>query len=152
MRRAAPSDVEALVLLRERMFIDMGTAPSESWQDAAASWFRTHIKDLDVCIAVADLEDVVVACALGVVRDVVPSPSTPSGRVVTVSNVCTLPEARGRGLGRAVTKAVMKMATSRGAVRADLFASEQGVRVYRSLGFRATDHPAMRVDLREVPA
>jgi ribosomal protein S18 acetylase RimI-like enzyme len=49
--------------------------------------------------------------------------------------VATLAEARGRGIGSAVTRAGMRYARDAGATRAALQSSEIAVSVYRSLGF-----------------
>jgi GNAT superfamily N-acetyltransferase len=49
--------------------------------------------------------------------------------------VATLPQARGRGIGAAVTRAAMRFARDRGATEAALQSSEIGYGVYRGLGF-----------------
>lgn len=57
------------------------------------------------------------------------------GGLAGIYFVATLPEARGRGIGAAVTRAAMRFARDRGATQAALQASELGYGVYRSLGF-----------------
>lgn len=57
------------------------------------------------------------------------------GAVAGVYHVATLPSARGRGIGAAVTRAAMRFARERGATRAALQSSESGFRVYQALGF-----------------
>ncbi|MGZ8515517.1 MAG: GNAT family N-acetyltransferase, partial [Candidatus Limnocylindrales bacterium] len=47
----------------------------------------------------------------------------------------TLPDARGRGLGRAITLAAMRHGAGAGAAIAVLQSSEVGYRLYRGLGF-----------------
>ena len=56
--------------------------------------------------------------------------------VAGIYNVATVPEARGRGIGRAVTAAALAEAVARGQHTAVLGASELGYPVYRRLGFR----------------
>ena len=56
--------------------------------------------------------------------------------VAGIYNVCTVPEARGRGIGRAVTGAALDEAVSRGLDLAILGASEMGLPVDRRMGFR----------------
>ena len=46
-----------------------------------------------------------------------------------------MPEARGRGIGAAVTRASMRYARDVGATRAALQSSDSGFGVYRGLGF-----------------
>jgi ribosomal protein S18 acetylase RimI-like enzyme len=56
--------------------------------------------------------------------------------VAGVYNVATVPEARGRGIGRAVTATVLAEAVARGHRLAVLGSSDLGYPVYRRLGFR----------------
>jgi len=56
--------------------------------------------------------------------------------VAGIYNVCTVPEARGRGIGRAVTAAALDEGAARGCRLAVLGSSEMGYPVYRRLGFR----------------
>jgi GNAT superfamily N-acetyltransferase len=57
--------------------------------------------------------------------------------VAGVQNVVTVPEARGRGIGKQMTAHVLVEATRRGLEVAALGASDMGIPVYRALGFRA---------------
>ena len=59
-----------------------------------------------------------------------------AGELAGIYHVATLPEARGRGIGGAVTLAAMGFGQQHGATRAVLQSSEMGSGVYRSLGFR----------------
>lgn len=59
-----------------------------------------------------------------------------AGELAGIYNVATLPHARGRGIGRAVTLAAMKEGHDRGAARAVLQSSEMGFGVYRAIGFQ----------------
>jgi ribosomal protein S18 acetylase RimI-like enzyme len=57
------------------------------------------------------------------------------GGGVIITNVATLPDVRGRGLGRAITLTAMRRGAAAGASIAVLQSSEMGYSVYRSLGF-----------------
>jgi ribosomal protein S18 acetylase RimI-like enzyme len=56
--------------------------------------------------------------------------------VAGIYNVCTVPEARGRGIGSAVTAVAIDAAVADGHDLAVLGASDMGFPVYRRLGFR----------------
>lgn len=58
-----------------------------------------------------------------------------AGGGVVISNVTTVSEARGRGLGRAITLATMHAGAAAGARLAVLASTEMGHSVYRRLGF-----------------
>ena len=59
-----------------------------------------------------------------------------AGEGIVIVNVTTVPEQRGRGLGRAVTLATMHAGAAAGARIAVLQSTEMGLGVYRRLGFR----------------
>lgn len=56
--------------------------------------------------------------------------------VAGIYNVCTVPEARGRGIGSAVTAVAIDAAVADGLELAVLGASDMGFSIYRRLGFR----------------
>lgn len=68
-------------------------------------------------------------------RPVAAALSAVGGGGVVITNVTTLPDARGRGLGRAMTLAAMRRGAAAGATIAVLMATEMGYGVYRKLGF-----------------
>jgi ribosomal protein S18 acetylase RimI-like enzyme len=57
------------------------------------------------------------------------------GDLAGIYFVATMPEARGRGIGSAATRAAMRYAREAGATRAALQSSDSGFGVYRGLGF-----------------
>jgi ribosomal protein S18 acetylase RimI-like enzyme len=61
-----------------------------------------------------------------------------TGRVAGIFNVSTLPEARGRGIGEAITWHAVHAGAERGALIASLQASEMGRPIYQRMGFRLT--------------
>jgi GNAT superfamily N-acetyltransferase len=58
-----------------------------------------------------------------------------TGRTAGLYNIATVERARGRGIGYAVTAALMNAGRARGATHAILHASQQGRPVYERLGF-----------------
>jgi len=57
------------------------------------------------------------------------------GDLAGIYHVVTLPPARGRGVGRAITAAALQYAKNEGAMHAALQASEMGFSVYQAIGF-----------------
>lgn len=58
-----------------------------------------------------------------------------AGELAGIYHVATLPHARGRGIGAAITTAALRHARAAGATTAVLQSSEMGFNVYRSIGF-----------------
>lgn len=77
-------------------------------------------------VILARLNDVPVASAM----------AATIGDVAGIYSVMTLPEARGKGIGAAVTLAVLRDARSRGARMGVLESTDMGFPVYTRLGFR----------------
>ena len=63
-----------------------------------------------------------------------------SNAVTGVWGIATMPEHRGRGLGRAVTQAVVEAGKSKGARAAHLWATELGFPVYQKMGFHHVEN------------
>lgn len=149
LRPARADDIDDLMTLRVLMFEAMGTPHAalvdEGWRQAARAWFGSHIAHDDTRIVVVEGAGQVVAGGLAEVLPGIPAPSMPRGRVGFVSNIATLPHARGRGLARAVmTDLVRWLDEETDADRIDLAATEQGAPLYRSLGFDLAAFPTMR--------
>lgn len=149
VRRAGPADLDALLALRVLMFEAMGTPPGQLidpvWREAAYRWFADRLDDLQVRLVVAELDGEVVCGAVGEVSSLIPGPSCPTGSVGLISNVATLPHARGRGLAAACTDALVTWFEEETDVtRIDLFATEAGALIYRTRGFTTSPFPAMR--------
>lgn len=81
--------------------------------------------DLPTRGLLARVEGRPVATALGVL----------AGEGIVIVNVATVPEERGRGIGRAVTLAAMHAGAAAGAAIAVLQSTEMGHGIYRRLGF-----------------
>lgn len=149
VRKARAGDEAALVELRAYMFraMDVPADDDDVWRENAHRWFETRLTGRAHGIFVVTEDDQVVACAMGFVRDAAPSPTSPSGGDVLISNVCTLPAHRGRGHGSAAFEAVLAWARDQGVGRAELMATRAGRPMYERAGFEARTAPLMRLAL-----
>jgi ribosomal protein S18 acetylase RimI-like enzyme len=103
--------------------LELDDTRTRAWRDAHDRALSADIPLRD-WIALLDGEPVA-AAALFVAAD-----------VAGIYNVATVPEARGRGIGGAVTSAAIAEGVARGLRTAVLGSSEMGFPVYRRLGFR----------------
>lgn len=148
-RRATARDLHVLVELRVEMFRAMGMQTgSPEWQQAARDWYAERLDHPDYGFFVVEVAGEVVASAVGAIREATPSPASPAGRDVLISNVCTFPDHRGSGYATAAFHAVVQWARGTGVTRAELMATDGGRRIYERVGFVTTRWPTMRMTLQ----
>ena len=108
-----------------------GTVDGESWHELTLGIARTVSAFPDFTMLLGELDGVAVATSMAVV----------TGNVVGVYNVQTRTEARGRGIGRAMTLAAIDAGRAAGCTMASLQSTPAGLSVYRRLGFeRVNDY------------
>lgn len=149
VREALHTDAAALVGLRALMFEAMGTDPAAladpAWRLAAHGWFVDRVEVSHVRAVVAEVDGVVASAAVGEVTALIPGPTCPNGSVGLISNVATLEPYRGRGLASACTDDLLGWFAERTDVtRIDLFATEDGARLYTHRAFATSPFPALR--------
>ncbi|MFC7487769.1 N-acetyltransferase family protein [Knoellia sp. CPCC 206453] len=149
IRPATPADVNDLIRFRVLMFEAMGTAQTDlaapKWLAATRAWFEKVLARDDACILVAEVEGQVVSCGVGEVKHIGPSPGCPNGLAGVINNIVTDVEARGQGWGRRITEDLVDwFDTETDARRVDLYATPDGARIYRDLGFTEHAFPAMQ--------
>lgn len=141
IRPAGLGDLAALVDLRDVMLTAMGVdtaGPDAPWRAASEGWLRSRLPEAAAFRAVvADVPgEGVVACAIGVREEFMPSPSSPTGGRGHLFNVATAPQHRRHGHARACVTAVVDWFTTDTDIRVvDLHATPDGTALYRSLGF-----------------
>ena len=154
LRRATVHDVQALVHLRSLMFSSMGSdvgGQDAPWRVAAASWFREQLDRPEqfAGFVIEHPDEGVVSAALGSCDLRAASPHNLSGAHGRVFNICTEPDHRRRGYGRACLNALLAWFDTDTAVRAvDLNATPDGAGMYRSAGFGEPRFPSMQLRLR----
>ncbi|WP_353953060.1 GNAT family N-acetyltransferase [Knoellia sp. S7-12] len=138
-----------LVQLRVLMFEAMGKATADlaapEWLAATRDWFDSVLTRDDARILVAQVGGRVVSCGVAEVKRIGPSPGCPNGLTGVINNIATVTEVRGQGWGRRITEALVDWFDAETDVRRiDLFATADGARIYRDLGFSEVTFPAMQ--------
>lgn len=149
IRRAELADAPCIARHRVNMFTDMGQVPSEQLAADLLSKSTTAIhaalNDGTYRGWLATSADGAVIGGAGVhIKPQLPRITADelhvaTGAVPLVVNVYTEPQWRGRGVARALMREVMQWATESGYDRVVLHASDQGRKLYESLGFAATN-------------
>jgi GNAT superfamily N-acetyltransferase len=150
VREATPADAEELTRLRAIMLramrIDVRVdVPGDEWRAACVADFRLRLSRDDAVAFVIDQEvpGLLASCAIGLIRDGLPSPERLHGRTGVVLSVATDENYRGRGYATAIVSRLLGWFTERGITTVDLHATPYGLPIYRRLGFTEPRFPAM---------
>lgn len=149
IRPATPADIDDLIGFRVLMFEAMGTPQSEltapEWLATARDWFERVLERDDALILVAEVDGRLASCGVAEVKHIGPSPGCPNGLAGVINNIVTVVQARGQGWGRRITEGLVDWFDAETDVRRiDLFATSDGARIYRDLGFSEVAFPAMQ--------
>ena len=147
VRRAGAEDAESLVRLRGLMLAAMGNDLDGPWRAAAVEWFAGQLASPDTFAAyvVDDPDAGVVAGAAGNVYIHPPGPRDLTTVRGHLYNVSTESAFRRRGLARACVVALMDWFQDEAAVgQVELHATDDGIALYRDLGFIEARFPTMR--------
>ena len=134
IRLATLDDIEALVSLR----IQLLEADDASVDGALRAWLRPHLADGSFLGWIAQDAGTVVAASGLTVLDRPPYPGNATGLDGYVTNMCTLPAYRRRGLARQLLEVLITHARHVGVKRLFLEASREGQPLYEEFGFRLT--------------
>ncbi|GAB76520.1 Ribosomal protein S18 acetylase RimI [Austwickia chelonae] len=143
VRRALATDADEFVRLKTLIFrawpfpVDLDIEPE--WPRRCAQVYRDLLAGPGFASFVVDDPNrpgALLGCVTVAVDQRLPIPGS-TGRVAYVADMCTVPEFRGQGLGRALLRAATRWAGHQGAGRVHLYATEQGRRLYSSEGFES---------------
>ena len=155
VRRAVAGDEKALTRLRAQMLTDMGRLNEGSdprWHRVTEEWFARRLSDeKNFAAFVIDDPDLgVVSCAVGVCDDHAPTPGNLSGVHGNVSNMSTDPRFRRLGYARACLEALLDwFRDETPALWVKLNATNDGIALYRSLGFTEPENTALQLKLEK---
>ncbi len=157
IRQATVSDAGIVARHRVAMFCNMGQVPTQALAEellqASASELAVLLGDGSYrgWLAVAERR---VLAGVGVhIKPQLPRIShegrLATGPVPLAVNVYTEPDCRRRGIARALMMTMMEWAKAQGFDRLLLHASDAGLQLYRSLGFRPTNEMRWSIDSGE---
>ncbi len=136
LRRATPSDAEALTRLRGLMHEAMGDATTEVWRARCIEDFRRRLATEDFVAFVVEEDGEVVSGGAGWLEEHLPAPYQLDARRGHISSMSTDPAFQRQGLAAQVVEALMGWFAEQDILRVDLRATEDGQPLYESLGFR----------------
>jgi GNAT superfamily N-acetyltransferase len=149
LRAATEADLAVVLRHRRGMFAAMGftdEARLAAMEQASAPFFAAGLRDGTYrgFLALAD-DDQVIAGGGVVLIAYQPHPDDPRPRRPFVVNMFTEPEHRRRGLARLVLEAAIDWCKAAGYATVFLHASDEGRRLYESVGFEATSEMRLRL-------
>lgn len=150
IRKATLFDLNHLIALRmDYLKLEGGlTQDQEKTINAQLrKYFFKHIQSDDFIAILAVDSGKVASAAFLVITERPASPAFITGKSATVLNVLTYPEYRKRGLSTRVLLALIEEARFIGVSMIDLFATPDGVPLYKKLGFQESKYPSMRMFL-----
>lgn len=148
-RLAVPGDIPELVRLAGLMYEALGMPVDPGWAALARDTVAERLGSDTLVVFVVDgtAPGALASSCAACIGPRLPGPGSMARTMAYVQWMITDPAHRRRGLGRAVLTALLAELASRGVDGADLNASDDGVHLYRSLGFRDPPNPQLRLNL-----
>ena len=150
IRQADRGDVLELVRVRRRMYEDMrysDAAALEAMSSLTAEYLNRAVADGSFRAWLACDGDRVIATGAVLITAWPAHPYDLECRRATILNVYTEPGYRRRGIARQILETMISWCKQQGLARLTLHASEDGRRLYESLGFEPSNE--MQLNLRE---
>ncbi len=140
IRKLGISDIDALMEWRERVLHEVFELPEGMPVDPALMeqnrrFYQEHLANNTHIPVIAFSDGKGVGCGSICLYDEMPSPDNPTGKCAYLMNVYTTPQARGRGIGKAVVEELVSYAREYGAGKIYLETTEAGRPLYEHIGF-----------------
>jgi len=149
IRRAASADLSVISDHRQKMFSEMGQPMDSACVASFESWLKGALATgLFQCWLAQTAEGAVVAGAGLTVIPWPPGPRDSTPRAAFIYNVYTEPEHRHRGLARRLMNALHDWCRQQHILTARLHAADAGLRLYESLGYKATNEMMVMLDAK----
>jgi len=144
------TDIDLLIKSRLDYFANDAHMPKENEEiviTSLRSYFEKHLhKDDFIALSVVE-NDEIVAVGFMVINEMPANGFAPTGRTGTLLNILTYAPYRGKGYGKALIAAIIEEARKRELAFLDLYATEQGEKLYKKFGFASLAYEAMRLKL-----
>jgi GNAT superfamily N-acetyltransferase len=148
IREAAASDIPEILRQRRRMYEDMqyhDPIALDAMAALSSPYLATAMADGSFRVWLATDEDRVVAGGAVVISPWPAQPHDVECRRATILNVYTDPEYRRRGVARKLMQTIIAWCQREGFPRVTLHASDDGRRLYESLGFEASNEMTLKL-------
>lgn len=145
IERAKFNQMEEIVDLKLEMFRESGHLPllaDDAKQIILQKYTELYQLD-DAAHFIVNQGDKVIACGGGFIKSDLPYCFYKQPFYGFIGDVYTIPGERGKGLGTALTKAVIAWLQQKGVTTIRLLAYEQGRPIYEKMGFSATEEMAL---------
>ena len=136
------TDISELMKWRKEVIENVfGMTPSPALLSANREYYEKHIPDESHLAYVAIYNGEEVGSGSVCLSDELPSPDNPSGKCAYLMNIYVRDRFRLHGIGHAIVRHLLEIAQERDCGKIYLETTDDGRRVYESLGFR--DMPDM---------
>lgn len=147
IRQADEALLDTALAIRMDCLRDVcGYGPEHAFGPEFIRATESFLRTADQVTLLAMEDEKAVACATLCFRRCIPTPGHPTGMRAHLMNVYTAPAYRRRGLARRLLATLQAMAAGRGVTEITLDATDEGRRLYESMGYRASDE-AMYLDI-----
>ena len=147
-RIATEKDIDLLVQLRIDYLLDQNSMENlgdiEALKDLLRAYFTSTFAKNEFVAIIAEDENAVYSTAFLSIADRPPRTSNEPSRIGTVYNVYTYPQFRKQGIATKVMKTLLDDAKNFNICAVDLYASNDGKKLYDKLGFKVPYHTYMK--------
>ena len=154
IRRATADDAALLAEHRARVWREVGDWDEESMAAQVpiwTAWLHDAVESGTYVAFVADENGAAIASGALLLHVAIPRPRASSDREGRVQSVYVVPDARRRGIARALMERIMEYARAAALIRLTLHPSDEARPLYAALGFSALDEMGLRISGAPIP-
>ena len=154
IRRATADDAALLAEHRARVWREVGDWDDESMAAQVpiwTAWLHDAVESGTYVAFVAEERGEAIASGALLIHVAIPRPRAASDREGRVQSVYVVPDARRRGVGRALMDRIVEYARATALIRLTLHPSDEARPLYVALGFSALDEMGLRISGAPIP-